>query len=119
MAAAVQMMVVVTLPRMIWQAGVFELNRDASLLVTRERADDWLLRKDSDDKQQLQQQKRMCAHEAPNHATAKNLSNISKHKQEAPPIAPPTPPVAAFLEPRRRDGETGHAGTRLVKPRNP
>ncbi len=71
MAAAVQMVMVVPLPRMLWRAGVFELNRDASLLIARERADGWLLGKDSGDKQQLQQQKRLSAHEAPNDATAK------------------------------------------------
>lgn len=64
-----KMVVVVLLPRMLWRAGVFELNRNASLLIARERADDWLLGKDSGDKQQLQQQKRLSAHEAPNHAT--------------------------------------------------
>ena len=59
-----KMVVVVPLLRVLWAAGMFELNCDAALLIASERSDNWLLRNCGDDEGKQQQQMRLCAHYA-------------------------------------------------------
>jgi hypothetical protein len=61
--AAVKVVMVVLLQRMLWNAGMFELNCNAALLVASERSDNWLLRNCGDDEGK-QQQQMLCAHHA-------------------------------------------------------
>ncbi len=43
MAAAVKVVVVILLLRMLWAAGVLELNCDAAMLIASERPSNWHL----------------------------------------------------------------------------